>query len=374
MRVLFINRMISMVRGGGETFDIEMARHLQALGVSVSFLSGLPVRGSAVCPVTDFPSHTVRSPYTGLFPWDKIWQGWRIRVLDFQCFEYRAARWVKAHEADFDVIQICEMPSLIDTLRGVGVALPISIRITAPDYHDTRGAVARAQAVIASGTSIAMLHAGPRPDAHDIPNGVDTERFSPGSSSWRLRLGIPEDALVVLHVARFYAVKNHGMLLTAFAALAKHNRSAHLVLVGSGPLEPTVRQHIERLGLTGQVHLAGEVPYEAIPEVYRAGDINVISSYSESFSFATLEGMASGLPMVVTDTEWIPRLIGGGKGGRIVPVDDAGAFGAALCELADSAEEREKMGAFNRATVLENYQWPQRAATLYEIYDNLQSD
>ena len=297
MRVLFVNRMISMVRGGGETFDIEMARHLKPLGLSISFLSGLPLRGKAIAPVSEFPSHTVRSPYTGLFPWDKVWQGWRIRVWDFRCFERKAARWIKAHESDYDIIQICEMPSLIDDLRREGVSLPISIRITAPDYHDTQGAVSRANAVVASGTSIAMLHGGPRPDAVNIPNGVDVDRFCPGANSWRSEVGIDDDALVVVHVARFYAVKNHASLLRAFASLTAQRPDARLVLVGSGPLEPTIRQEVEQLGLEEQVVFAGEVPYDAIPQVYQAADINVISSFSESFSFATLEGTATGLPV-----------------------------------------------------------------------------
>lgn len=371
MRVLFINRMISMVRGGGETFDIEMARNLRPLGVEVSFLSGLPLRGEAIAPVTDFPSYTVRSPYTGLFPWDKVWQGWRIRVWDFRCFERKVARWVKAHEGEYDLIQICEMPSLIDDLLRVGVKLPISIRITAPDYHDLHGAVARADAVVASGTSIAMLHGGPRPDAINIPNGVDVDRFCPGSRQWRTRLGVDENALVVVHVARFYRVKNHSMLLRAFAQLSGQRPEARLVLVGSGPLEPSIQQEVEQLGLRDSVIFAGEVAYEDIPAVYQAADINVISSFSESFSFATLEGMATGLPMVVTDTEWIPKLIGNGEGGRIVPIDDAEAFGGALCALAENEAEREKMGAFNRRVVVDQYQWPQSAQKLFEVYEHI---
>lgn len=45
MRILFVNRMLAIVRGGGETFDMEMGRYLGALGCRVSYLSGLPLMG-----------------------------------------------------------------------------------------------------------------------------------------------------------------------------------------------------------------------------------------------------------------------------------------------------------------------------------------
>ena len=62
-------------------------------------------------------------------------------------------------------------------------------------------------------------------------------------------------------------------------------------------------------------------------------DLKVISSFHESFSFAALEAMATGLPLVVTRTEWIPRLIGEDQGGMVVPNDDAAAFAQAMLEI-----------------------------------------
>src|ERR1700690_3511 len=111
MRVLFVNRMVSMVRGGGETFDLEIARHLKIIGCEVSFLSGIPLFGGARTPVQGLSSHTIHTPYTGWFPWDQVKGGWRLRLTDFWIFEERAAAWVARHQGDFDVIQVCELPT-----------------------------------------------------------------------------------------------------------------------------------------------------------------------------------------------------------------------------------------------------------------------
>lgn len=371
LRVLFINRMASMVRGGGETWDLEMARYLEKRGVETSFLTGLPLFSGATSPLDRPRSHTIRSPYTGWFPWDRVKQGWRLRIWDFERFERKAAAWVARHQNQFDLVQICEMPPLIDDLRRAGCTLPIVIRATAPDYHDPKGAVKRAEAMIAAGMSIAVIRAKDRPDCVDIPNGVDTDLFAPGSSDVRKRLGIPEDAFVVVFVARFQQVKNHPMLLRAFAQLKAHRPDARLLLAGSGPMEGELRELIKNLEMEKEVIFLGETPYDQIPGVYRAGDVGVISSFSESFSFATLEAMATGLPMVVTQTDWIPQLLGGDEGGMVVPNDDADAFAAGLMALANDPVLRRVQGTRNRNFVVAHYRWENSARLLHELYENL---
>lgn len=61
MRVLFVNRMASIERGGGETFDLEISRHLEKMGCEISYLSGLPLFGRAKTPIAHPRSFTVRS-------------------------------------------------------------------------------------------------------------------------------------------------------------------------------------------------------------------------------------------------------------------------------------------------------------------------
>ena len=412
MRILFINRMLSMERGGGETFDLEIARHLQQLGCDISFLSGIPVLGSAKIrdPFSSFKfqvsSFHLRSPCFNWFPWDKVKGGWRLRVADFRMFESRATSWVRRREQDFDVIQVCELPFFVARAKRQGVRVPIAMRLTAPNFYDPLGGMALADAVIASGETVQQVRAGSRTDCHDIPNAVDTELFKPHESSFRRSHTIPADAFVIVYVARFQDCKNHALLLDAFARFLKTVPHARLVLVGSGPLKTRVMAQADALGIAKEVLFLGEQPFPALPQIYAASDVLAVSSDFESFCFAALEAMATGLPIVTTDCGWVPRLLGereemrdagceiraAGKesedreesfgirnsefgidlpGGIVVPCRDAEKLARALSQLADNPELRREMGRRNRERAVRGHGWASSAGKLLDVYKGL---
>ena len=370
MRVLFVNRMASMVRGGGETFDLEIARHLELLGCETSFLTGIPLFSNARTPVASPRAYSVRTPYFGWFPWDKVRGGWRLRLADFYLFEKAAARWVAARKDQFDVVQVCELPTFVAEVKKRGVTLPVVMRMTAPDYYDAGGALHKADAVIASGATMEKMKSV-RADCVDIPNGVDAELFQPHASVFRKSSGIPEEDFVILFVGRFQAVKNHAMLVDAFARLLPQCPRARLVLAGSGPLEGRIRARCRAAGIARRVMFLGEVPFRDLPDVYAAADLKVITSDYESFCFAALEAMATALPLVVTDTDWVPKLIGRGEGGLVVKRNDANELAEALASLMDDAPRRAAMGRRNRETVVREYQWKNSAARLAGLYRDL---
>lgn len=173
------------------------------------------------------------------------------------------------------------------------------------------------------------------------------------------------------------------MLLRAFVRVHDVLPQSRLVLAGSGPLRSAMERQARGLGVTESVEFLGEVPYDQLPALYEAADINVIASFYESFCFAVLEGMASGLPHVVTATNWVPRLLGDKQadspdkgirevhGGLIVPVRDADLFAQAVIRLAGDPALRRKMGAWNRAKAEKEYGWESSAAKLERIYQNL---
>ncbi len=458
MRILFVNRMASMVRGGGETFDLEIARHLAGLGCDITFLTGIPLFGKALLgpdewfgnsfqlstsnvqhPITDedkllhssfqnpssfarelrrdkksiIQNITIRSPYTGWFPWDKTPGGWRLRVADFKMFEYLAARWAYNHREQFDVVQVCELPFFVHFLKSQIANrksnIPIVMRLTAPDFYDPVDGLTKADAVIASGDTMRRVREKLRPDCHDIPNGVDVERFRvsgfrfqekagdrrPQTSEFRQNNKIPPTDIVITHVARFQSVKNHAMLIDAFAILLKTVPNAWLVLAGSGPLRGEIEERCREVGMENNVIFLGEVRHADLPAIYDASDINVMPSDYESFCFAVLEGMASGLPHVVTDTNWVPGLLGGNiqhstfnkqqstssvsyqskirtvPGGLVTPIGDAATFAEALLMLARDAGLRRSMGSWNRDRVVRDFTWDASARKLVDVYRNL---
>ena len=364
LHILFVNRMACLERGGGETFDLEVSRHLAKAGARVSHLCGAPLLRPAPLPVPG--ARTLRTPWLRRFPWDKVKGGWRIRQLEFEWFEWRAARWVAKHAGDFDIIQVCELPNFVYRLKKRSVKTPIVMRLTAPNYHDPRGGVPLADALIASGTSIQKLRDSGL-EVTDIPNAVDADLFRPHLSDFRETHGIGRDEFIALYVARFQAFKDHQMLLAAFAGFVKDHPAARLVLVGSGPLRPRTEKQAAALGLADKVMFLGEVSFPHMPGVYAAADVKVVSSVYESFCFAAIEAMATALPVLTTDCGWVPKLVADGAG-VVVPVGDAEAFAAGLKKLADNPALRQRMGATGRQQVLERHTWPVSAEKLLALY------
>lgn len=368
LRVLFVNRMAGLERGGGETFDLEISRHLAQAGAQVTFLCGAPLLRPAPMPVPG--ARALRTPWLRRFPWDKVRGGWRVRQLEFEIFEWRAARWIAQRADEFDVIQICELPNLVHWLKRRGVKTPVVMRLTAPNYYDPRGGVAQADALIASGASIERLRERGQARVVDVPNAVDAERFRPQPSDFRKRRGIGRDEFVALYVARFQAFKNHALLIDAFARFVADHLAARLLLAGSGPLRERCEQQAAERGLADKVLFLGEVPYAELPAVYAAADAMAISSDYESFCFAAIEAMAMGLPVLTTDCAWVPRLVADGAG-LVVPVGDPAAFAAGLKKLADNPALRQRLGAAGRQHVLERHTWPASAAKLLALYRGL---
>jgi glycosyltransferase involved in cell wall biosynthesis len=371
MRILFINRMLSIERGGGETFDLEISRHVEVLGCEVSYLSGIPLFTGAKTPFEHPRSSTIRSPYFGWFPWDKVRGGWRLRAADFNLFQGAAVKWAAANEDRFDVIQVCELPEFVFDWKRLGQKIPVVVRLTAPNFYDPKGGIPKADAVIASGTSLKELHARGFTSVIDIPNCVDTVLFHPHPSSFRARNGIADDEFVCVYVARFQAFKNHEMLVRAFSLFAKHWPKSRLILAGSGPLQQMIRVLARSLGVAEQIIFLGEVKFQELPAVYAASDLFTISSDYESFCFAALEAMATSLPVVTTDIGWVPNLIQQGKGGILVPKGDANAMAGAMLDMARSPALRLKAGQFNRAHVVANYGWNSSARKLLDVYRRL---
>lgn len=370
LRVLFVNRMACLERGGGETFDLEISRHLPNDQVRVSFLCGAPLFSAPPLPLPG--AQHLRTPWLRRFPWDKVKGGWRVRRLEFEWFEWRAARWVAKHQNDYDIIQVCELPNLVYWLKKFGVKVPIVMRLTAPNLYDPRGGAKAADALIASGTTIEKLknehYEGVSGlDVTDIPNAVDPELFRPQPSDFRKRNGVGVDEFVVLYVARFQAFKNHAMLVEAFRLIRERYPSARLVLVGSGPLRERIQQQAERAGIAGKVLFLGEVPFNELPAVYAAADLKVVTSDYESFCFAAIEAMSAGLPVLTTDCGWVPRLVADGAG-LVSPVGDAPSFSCAMERLARDSGLRKRLGTAARERVLDRHTWRPSAQKLLSVY------
>ena len=133
--------------------------------------------------------------------------------------------------------------------------------------------------------------------------GIPLEPYSPPVEqrrSVRSSLGIPEEAVVVGHVGRFVHQKNHPFLLQLFRHLKHRVPEAHLLLVGGGELEGSMRDLAVQIGIEQSVTFAG-VRSDVDTLMMQAMDAFVLPSHVEGLSLVVMEAQAAGLPCVVSD-------------------------------------------------------------------------
>jgi glycosyltransferase involved in cell wall biosynthesis len=220
----------------------------------------------------------------------------------------------------------------------------------------------RAGAVTAiSAEQVALAHRTmPDLELVTIPNGVDTTSFAPaGDASKR--------AFTIVCVARLIERKGQHHLLQAFAQLrAVCAEPVQLIFVGTGDAEPRLRELAAGLKVTDAVTFKGFVSREQMPPVYREADVFALPSQQEGMSIALLEAMASGLPVIVTDTGGTAELVTQGRNGEIVAWADVQALTRALHHLANADDRRREMGKESRRRALQ-FGWPALAARYLEL-------
>lgn len=145
----------------------------------------------------------------------------------------------------------------------------------------------------------------------------------------------------ILTVGSFKAVKNHPLLLRAFARLA-HLPSARMMFLGAGSGEVALRALAQELGIADRVIFAGFHP-DPTP-FYRTADLFVLSSDYEGFGNVIVEALASGTPVVSTDCPSGPsEILEGGRYGTLVPVGDEHALAKAIEAALSNKHDPERL-------------------------------
>ena len=199
-----------------------------------------------------------------------------------------------------------------------------------------------------------------------IPNGVDTDRFYPDSTSFRQQHDIKQDEIVILLARRL--VEKNGVIVFAKAVTKLKELPIRIVFAGDGP----ERGKIENLLKTADMHdkavFLGNIPNSTMPEIYRMADISVLPSFMEATSITGLESMACGLPLVGTTVGGIPSLITENNNGYLVPPSDPAALADAIRKLVKDSKLRHDMGLAAREKVINEFSWQTIAQRTIDIY------
>jgi glycosyltransferase involved in cell wall biosynthesis len=166
------------------------------------------------------------------------------------------------------------------------------------------------------GVSEGALNANLGPEwSHDarcrvIYRGIDVSQFRirPDRTGIRAELGIPQDAVVVIHVGRMDPPKNHERLLCIFERFVRMVPGAYLLLIGAvrDPIESSVRRFAARRAISERVVFAGV--RADVPRLLRASDLMIFPSLWEGLPGAVLEAVAAELPVLASDLPGINEI------------------------------------------------------------------
>jgi len=197
--------------------------------------------------------------------------------------------------------------------------------------------------VIAVSAAVAdhMVHLGaPSRSVHVVPNGVDLDRFRPGSRS--------ETQVGVVFVGRLIGNKGPDEVLDAFAAVAGDD--ATLTFIGDGPMRGELEAKIQRLELQDKVSFLGHI--DDVERLLGEADVMVRPSQTEGQSLAILEAMASGVAVIASDIPPNRELLGDDERGLLVAPGDQSGLSAALGALIDDENRRGSLARAARELVV----------------------
>jgi glycosyltransferase involved in cell wall biosynthesis len=201
-----------------------------------------------------------------------------------------------------------------------------------------------------------------------IQNGIDTNcfRFSGEAASVRQALGIPFDAPVVGTVGRLSEIKRHDLLIRAFACVRRQLHTAHLLLVGDGPLRDRLNALTKQLGVNDSVHFAGY--QENTAPYYGSMTCFALTSQSEGMPQAVLEASIAGVPVIASRVGGLPEVIDDGKTGLLFEHGDEASLVSGLLDLLTNRPRALRLAEFAQARVESRFSIRRMAAEYHEHY------
>ena len=201
-----------------------------------------------------------------------------------------------------------------------------------------------------------------------IPNGIGEHRVGNPDADSRPFSDDLADKRVVLFLGRVHPKKGLDILADAFAIVAKTRDDARLVIAGPDEAGQSrkIASRLEKSGVLGQVIFTGMLTGIRKARALATADVFVLPSYSEGFSMAVLEAMATGLPVVISRQCYFPEVDQSNAG--IVVETRADELAVALGRLLDDPGLRREMGQNGQEMIRHGYTWDSIASRMTEFY------
>lgn len=205
-----------------------------------------------------------------------------------------------------------------------------------------------------------------------INNGIDANKFDPEKNYKDIRkeLSIPENAVLVLFLARFTKQKQPIALLKAFIEAEKFNPNMFLLMVGDGEQKEEAETILENSGLKDKIRL---LPFrQDVPDILKAADIFVLGSLWEGLPIALLEAMAMAKTIIASRVDGTIEIIDHLQNGYLVdPANLEENIKQALVQLSADEGLRKKLQVNARNTVKDRFNAGNMTREIEKVYQQV---
>jgi glycosyltransferase involved in cell wall biosynthesis len=235
-----------------------------------------------------------------------------------------------------------------------------------------REVIRGADAVLANCRALGEAARRAAPDSQKaievVYNGCDAESFAPAGDrdAVRRRMGVQPGSKVMLVCGSITEHKGMAFLARAWERFAAERPDWQLVIVG----RPVDRRLVRRLRSLPRTRVDPPVLHARVGTVLQAADAYAQPSTLEGLSNATMEAMATGLPVIATNVGGQGELITHGENGFLLPAGDPFALAAAFGEIAADPGRAARLGCNARDTIVRKFSPPEQTAKLVNILDN----
>lgn len=383
--------------GGMNVYVVELAQALARQGSEVEIFTR--ATSSATPEVVEVSPgvsvrHITAGPFEGLDKNDLPGQLCAFTAGVLRTEASRTAGWydvVHAHywlsgQAGFLAADRWDVP-LVHTMHTMA---KVKNAYLAPgDHPEPRGreigeeqVVEAADALVAStpaeADELVDMYGADRRRVHVVPPGVDLRLFRPGDgdpdevmAAERARLGLPDGPLV-LFAGRVQPLKGPDVVVEALAAMRDAGRTVPTLVVLGGPSgRPTALRELQALaaqvGVADHLVLHPPVPRTELAGWFRAADLVVVPSHSESFGLVAVEAQACGTPVVAAAVGGLRTVVRDGESGVLVPGHDPARWGQVLADLLDDPDERARLRQ-GAARTGASFGWDEAASAMLDVY------
>ena len=206
---------------------------------------------------------------------------------------------------------------------------------------------------------------------HIAPTGIQMAKFESGiGSRFRAKHGIPEERQLLLHVGRVAHEKNIGFLLQVVARMKADHPLLLFLICGEGPARNDLENQAKQMGLQDNVMFVGYLDRETeLLDCYRAADVFIFASRTETQGLVLLEAMALGVPVVSTAVMGTIDILSPNRG-ALVAEENAEDFSSKVARLLADRELRISIGDEGRRYA-DTWSAPATARRVVDIYQGV---